>query len=95
MNKKSLVNHRRNSYTKNIACHACEAGYTNAPMDEIALGVDTQCDFTPCLENFAVKSGACTACAAGATRVAGDADPLVDTYCTCAEKIAPQEKLKN
>ena len=81
----ALVAGSGNSYTKNIACQACGAGYTNAAMDEVTLQVDTPCDFTPCLENFSVKSGACTACAAGATRVAGDADPLVDTYCICVE----------
>jgi predicted outer membrane repeat protein len=81
----ALVAGSGNSYTKNIACQACGAGYTNAAMDEVTLQVDTPCDFTPCLENFSVKSGACTACAAGATRVAGDADHLVDTYCICVE----------
>ena len=70
------------SFTKDKGCKLCPAGYINDAMDDPS-GLDTPCDFIPCQINERITNGQCTPCTVGATRAAGDSDPLVDTYCTC------------
>jgi len=72
-----------NSFAKGAkTCQPCPTGYNNEGMDDPLLD-DTTCDFIPCQINERITNGQCTPCTAGATRAAGDSDPLVDTFCTC------------
>ena len=77
-----LVSGTATSFTKDKGCKLCPAGYINDAMDDPS-GLDTPCDFIPCQINERITNGQCTPCTVGATRAAGDSDPLVDTYCTC------------
>lgn len=70
------------SFVKDKGCKLCPVGYNNEPMDDPLLE-DTTCDFLPCSVNHKVVDGVCTPCISGSTRPAGDADPLVNTYCFC------------